>query len=131
MSEEVIDQVAAEEETELKRRERLYRGERPPLEVRARTVILVDDGVATGATMRAGIAALRQRKPERLIVAVPTAAPDTYAELTREVDEVIALTTPEPYIAVGVWYRHFPQISEKEVQALLEEAAQAHMAVSS
>jgi putative phosphoribosyl transferase len=131
ISEGVIDLVATEEEAELKRRERLYRGERPPLEVRGKTVILVDDGVATGATMRAGVVALRQLKPERLIVAVPTAAPDTYAELAREVDEVIALTTPEPYIAVGVWFRDFPQVGDEEVQALLEEAAQPRLAASS
>src|SRR3981081_2076149 len=93
----VIDRVAAEEGEELARRERAYRGGRPPLDVHGRTVILVDDGLATGATMRAAVKALRQREPARIIVAVPTASPETCEELRAEVDEVVCATTPEPF----------------------------------
>ena len=101
---DLIEAVAAREQRELARRERLYRGGRPPPDVRGRTVILVDDGLATGATMHAAIAALRQLQPARIVVAVPTASPDTCEQLQAEVDDVICAITPEPFQAVGRWY---------------------------
>ena len=115
----VIDAVAAREQQELARRERLYRGGRPPPDVRGRTVILVDDGLATGATMHAAIKALRQLQPARLVVAVPTAAPETCEALRAEVDEVICAITPEPFYAVGLWYEDFSQTTDEEVRDLL------------
>src|SRR5882757_4333615 len=115
----LIDAVAARERQELARRERLYRGGRPPPNVSGRTVILVDDGLATGATMHAAIAALRQLQPARIVVAVPTASPDTCQELRAEVDDVICAITPEPFQAVGRWYQDFAQTTDEEVQDLL------------
>ena len=115
----VIDAVAAQEQQELARRERLYRGGRPPPDVRGRTVILVDDGLATGATMHAAIKALRQLQPARIVVAVPTAAPETCEALRAEVDEVICAITPEPFHAVGLWYEDFSQTTDEEVRDLL------------
>lgn len=115
----VIDAVAAREQLELDRRERLYRGGRPPPDVRGKTVILVDDGLATGATMHAAITALRQLQPARIVVAVPTAAPDTCKALQAEVEEVICAITPEPFYAVGVWYEDFSQTTDDEVRDLL------------
>src|SRR6202047_4854481 len=99
--------VAAREQQELSRRERLYRGGRPPPDVRRRTVILVDDGLATGGTIRAAIMALRQLQPDRIIVAIPTASPETCEELKAEVDEVVCAITPEPFLAVGYWEDDF------------------------
>lgn len=118
----VIDAVAERELRELERRERAYRGDRPPPEVRGRTVILIDDGLATGASMRAAVAALRAQNPAQIIVAVPTAAPETCAALEPEVDKVICATMPEPFYGVGRWYEDFSQTSDEEVRALLEEA---------
>ena len=115
----LIDAVAVREGQELARRERLYRGGRPPLDVRDRTVILVDDGLATGATMHAAIAALRQLHPARIVVAVPTAPPETYEEMRAEVDDVICAITPEAFQAVGRWYQDFAQTTDEEVQDLL------------
>src|SRR4051812_25933567 len=106
---DVIDQVAAREEKELDRRERLYRGDRAPLNVRGCTVILVDDGLATGASMFAAIAALRQHNPGRIIVAVPVAPPETVAAVAEEVDEVVCPIMPSNFVAVGQWYHHFGQ----------------------
>jgi predicted phosphoribosyltransferase len=103
----IIDAVAARERQELARRERLYRSGRPPLDVRGRTVILVDDGLATGATMHAAIQALRQQNPARIVVAVPTASPETCEEMRARADDVICGITPEPFDAVGRWYRDF------------------------
>ena len=121
----MIDAVAAREQQELARRERLYRGGRPPPEVRGRTVILVDDGLATGATMRAAVAALRQLQPARIVVAVPTASPETCEEMKAEVDEVICAITPEPFHAVGLWYEDFSQTTDEEVRDLLARAGDA------
>jgi predicted phosphoribosyltransferase len=118
--EHVIDAVAAHEQQELALRERLYRGGRPPLDVRNRTVILVDDGLATGATMHAAIAALRQLHPARIVVAVPTASPETCEEMRAEADDVICAVTPEPFQAVGRWYQDFSQTMDEEVQDLLK-----------
>ena len=115
----VIDAVAAQEQQELRRRERLYRGGRPPPDARGRTVILVDDGLATGATMHAAIKALRQQQPARIVVAVPTASPETCEALRAEVDEVICAMTPEPFHAVGLWYEDFSQTTDEEVHDLL------------
>jgi putative phosphoribosyl transferase len=119
---DVIDEVAEEEWEELKRRERAYRDDRPPLDVRGRIVILIDDGLATGSSMRAAVAALRKQGPARIVVAVPIAATSTCRELQKEVDEVVCARTPEPFRAVGIWYDDFTQTSDEEVHALLEEA---------
>jgi predicted phosphoribosyltransferase len=124
--EEIIDAVAAQEQEELERRERLYRGDRPPPDVRGRTVILVDDGLATGSTMRAAIAALRAQHPARIVVAVPVGAPDTCAEFKDEADDVICARTPEPFFAVGLWYADFSQTTDEEVHDLLRRAAEEH-----
>ena len=121
--EDVIDRVAAAEQRELERRERLYRGDRPPADVRGKTAILIDDGLATGSTMRAAVAALRQLGPERIVVAVPVAAAQTCGELRPEVDEVVCAATPEPIYAVGLWYQDFSQTSDAEVSELLDRAA--------
>jgi putative phosphoribosyl transferase len=118
----VIATVAANEEGELDRRERSYRDDRPLPEVRGRTVILVDDGLATGSTMRAAAAALRAQHPERLVVAVPVAPPETCATLRSEVDDVVCALAPEPFFAVGNWYDDFSQISDEEVRDLLRAA---------
>jgi erythromycin esterase-like protein/predicted phosphoribosyltransferase len=115
----LIDAVAAREQQEVSRRERLYRGGRPPLDVRRRAVILVDDGLATGATMLAAIEALRKLQPTRIVVAVPTAAPETCEELRAKVDDVICAITPEPFHAVGLWYHNFSQTTDEEVRDLL------------
>src|SRR5438270_1900283 len=119
ISQYIIDAVAAREQQELARRERLYRGGRPPPDVRGRTVILVDDGLATGATMRAAIMALRQLQPARIIVAIRTASPETCEELKAEVDEVVCAITPEPFLAVGHCYEEFSQTPDEEVRDVL------------
>jgi putative phosphoribosyl transferase len=121
---EVIDAVTAREQQELQRREHLYRDDLPPPDVQGRTVILIDDGLATGSTMRAAVAALRQQHPARIVVAVPVAAPSTCSELQAEVDEIICAYTPEPFYGVGFWYEDFSQISDKEVHDLLVQAEQ-------
>ena len=120
--EALIDAVAAREEEELRRRERLYRGERTPPEVEGKTVILVDDGLATGSSMRAAVAALRRRRPARIVVAVPTAPVSTCEELRPEVDELVCARTPQPFYAVGIWYENFNQTTDEEVRRLLAEA---------
>jgi len=119
---QVIDKVAAYEQREVERRERLYRGDRPPAEVRGRTIILVDDGMATGATMHAAVAAVRQREPARLIIAVPVAASATCEEFASEVDELVCISQPEAFYAVGIWYEHFSQTTDEEVRYLLAQA---------
>jgi predicted phosphoribosyltransferase len=120
--EEVINFVAKRELQELQRRETLYRGNRPTPEVRDRTVILIDDGLATGASMRAAIAGLRAQHPTRIVVAVPAAAPDICEAFRSEVDEVVCAITPEPFYGVGRWYEDFSQVTDEEVQMLLEKA---------
>lgn len=122
----VIDTVAAREERELERREKAYRGERPLPDLAGRTVIVVDDGLATGSTMRAAAAALRRMGPSRVVVAVPVAAADSCAQIGREVDELVCAHTPEPFLAVGRWYRDFSETSDDEVRALLEAAQAQH-----
>jgi len=124
ISDDLINAVAAEEELELERRERAYRGERPMPLLEGRTVILIDDGVATGSTMRAAVAALRQKSPAQIVVAVPTAADSTASELRAEVDDFVAVIEPEEFFAVGQWYENFSQTTDAEVRDLLERAAQ-------
>jgi predicted phosphoribosyltransferase len=119
----VIDEITAQEQQELERRERLYRGDRPVRDVRGRTVILVDDGLATGSTMRAAVAALRQGEPARIVIAAPVGAADTCAELQQEADEAVCARTPEPFHAVGLWYKDFTQTTDDEVHELLRRAA--------
>ena len=119
---DVVDAVAERERAELMRRERLYRGGRPSPDVRGRTVILVDDGLATGATMMAAIEALRKLEPGRIVVAVPIASRDACEEMRRQADEVVCARTPEPFHAVGRWYEDFSQTSDAEVRELLGRA---------
>ena len=116
-----IEQVAARELEQLERQELAYRGERPPIDVRGRVAILVDDGLATGATMRAAITALRGRGAGAIVAAVPTAPPETCEALRREVDEIVCARTPDPFTAVGIWYRDFTPVSDEEVRELLAE----------
>jgi putative phosphoribosyl transferase len=118
----VIEAVAARERQELERRERAYRGDRPPLDVRGRTVILVDDGLATGTTMRAAAVAIRRQQPRRVVVAVPVASSAACADLRAVADAVVCAYTPEPFYAVGVWYEDFTQTTDDEVRDLLERA---------
>jgi putative phosphoribosyl transferase len=118
----VFDTVVAREQQELERRERLYRGDRPFPDLHGWTAILVDDGLATGATMRAAVVALRQHQPAHSVVAVPIAAPDTCEALRADVDEVVWALTPEPFYAVGLWYEDFSQTTDDEVRDLLAQA---------
>jgi putative phosphoribosyl transferase len=118
--------IVAREQAELARREQLYRGDRPPLALGGRTVIVVDDGLATGSTMRAAVAAIRQQRPAALIVAVPVGAASTCESLRREVDELVCPAMPEPFRAVGLWYREFPQASDAQVHELLAAARREH-----
>ena len=114
-----IDQAAQREQVELERRERLYRGTRPLIPLANKTVVLVDDGLATGSTMRAAVTATRLQQPARIVVAVPVGASSTCQELADEADEVICLRCPEPFVAVGLWYRDFTPTSDDEVRTLL------------
>jgi putative phosphoribosyl transferase len=117
-----IDAIAKRELLEIERRRALYAPGRKPLSAKGKTAILVDDGIATGASMRAAIAGVRRREPLRIVVAVPVAPPDTVAELRRQADEVICLAEPEPFGAVGYFYRDFHQLEDSEVIPLLAEA---------
>jgi putative phosphoribosyl transferase len=117
--ERVLEQVTERERAELERRERAFRGDRPPADVRGRVVIVVDDGLATGSTMRAAIAALRTQEPARIVVAVPAAPPQTCEELRPEVDDLVVLLAPHPFHAVGLWYEDFTPTSDEEVRAIL------------
>jgi predicted phosphoribosyltransferase len=127
ISYDVIEDVATREAHELERRERAYRGDRPPLDVTDRIVIVVDDGLATGASMRAAVAALRRRGPRRIVVAVPTGAPDVCDALRRDADEVVCAVLHEPFLSVGLWYDDFSQTTDEEVRSLLA-GAPAHEA---
>jgi predicted phosphoribosyltransferase len=120
---ERLDAVVAEERRELERREVLYRGNRAPLDLQGRTVILVDDGLATGSTMRAAVAAARRLHPQRVVVAVPVGSRSACEVLAAEADQVICLSMPEPFGSVGQWYEIFGQTSDEEVRELLAEAA--------
>jgi putative phosphoribosyl transferase len=118
-----LDAVTAAEQLELERRERQYRGDRPPPDVTSRTVILVDDGLATGSTMRAAVEALREEGAARVIVAVPIAPPETCDAFRDIVDDIVCARTPEPFYAVGLWYQNFSQTTDDEVRELLDRAA--------
>ncbi|HSJ54017.1 MAG TPA: phosphoribosyltransferase [Anaerolineae bacterium] len=119
-----IDAVAAVEQEELERRARAYRGDRPPPDVAGRKVLLVDDGLATGASMRAAVKALRQREPAEIAVAVPVAAPETCTEFQALVENVVCAATPEPFHGVGAWYDDFGQTTDDQVRELLAAAWQ-------
>ena len=119
---DVVSEVAAREERERLRREREYRDARAEPELRGWTVILVDDGLATGSTMRAAVAALRERQPAKIVVGVPVAAPSSCAELAPEVDEIVCARTPATFRAVGEWYQEFGQTTDEEVRELLQTA---------
>lgn len=122
VSPQAVDRVVQAEQAELERRERTYRGDRPTPDFSGRAVILVDDGLATGATMRAAIRVCRQRDAASVCVAVPVGPPDTVAQLKDEADEVVCLATPEPFAAIGAWYRVFDQTTDEEVRQLLDAA---------
>jgi predicted phosphoribosyltransferase len=122
VSREDVERVTGWEQAELERRERLYRGDRPFPDLHGRTVILVDDGLATGSTMRAAVTALRLEGPARIVVAVPVAAPETCAAFQHVADEIVCAETPEPFEAVGLWYDDFSQTTDDEVHELLEQA---------
>jgi putative phosphoribosyl transferase len=117
-----VEEVKRRETEELARRERLYRAGKPPVEVTGKTVIVIDDGIATGATMEAAVLLLRHQRAGRIVVATPVAPPDTVRKLAREVDELIVVAEPEEFSAVGEWYRNFGQTSDEEVCRLLAEA---------
>jgi putative phosphoribosyl transferase len=129
ISGKTIDEVAARELRELQRRDRAYRGDRPLPTVKNSTVILVDDGLATGATMRAAIAVLKQEQPQSIIVAVPVAPRAACDALKTEVDKVVCLATPEPFYAIGLWYEDFSQTTDEEVRHLLEQPTHNYTAV--
>ena len=122
ISDSVVQKVAAVEQQELERREQVYRGNRPMPEVSDRTVILADDGIATGSTLRAAVAILREQEPERIVVAVPVAPPASCEQLKTVVDELICLVTPDRLYSIGQWYQDFSQTTDAEVCQLLEQA---------
>ena len=126
ITEEQFEAAAAAETAEVERRERLYRGDQPPVDVHGRHVILVDDGLATGSTMRAAARALRAQQPQSLTVAVPVAAEETCYEVRSDIDEIVCGFTPQPFLAVGVWYEDFRPTSDDEVRELLAQASQLH-----
>lgn len=128
--EEVIDTIAAVEQRELERRERTYRDDRPPPDVEDRIVILIDDGLATGSTMRAAAASLRLQKPRRIVVAVPVSSRETCDEFRSEVDEIVCAVTPKHFQGVGLWYEDFSQTTDEEVRELLAVQQQHHIASS-
>lgn len=119
----VIDSVTAQEQRELERRDRAYRDDRPEPQIEGKTILLIDDGLATGATMHAAVRAVRQRSPARIVVAVPTASASTCDAFRAEVEDVICAITPEPFRAVGLWYKDFEQTKDAEVRHLLQRAA--------
>jgi predicted phosphoribosyltransferase len=120
---QVIEAVAGRETAELARREVLYRGDRGPVDLEGNVVVIVDDGLATGASMRAAVTGVRERRPRSIIVAVPTAAPEACAALGRLVDDIICLAQPDPFYGVGYWYEDFAQTGDEVVTSLLEQAA--------
>ncbi len=125
LSERDIEQVLSEEQKELTRREQIYRGDQPPLGVQGKTVIVVDDGIATGSSMRAGVQGLRRLQPSRIVVGVPVVPPRTCALLNGEVDELVCLKSPALFLAIGQFYEDFSQVSDEEVQAVLKRTAEA------
>jgi putative phosphoribosyl transferase len=127
---EMIEAVAADEQLELERREKLYRGSRPAPDVRGKTVILIDDGLATGSTMRAAAKALREQQPGRIVVGVPVSSSATCDEFRDEVDEIVCALTPEPFHGVGRWYEDFSQTSDEEVRELLGRGSRSEQAAA-
>jgi len=123
LSPEVIEEIVTREQHEIERRSRLYRGTRSLVDIQNREVILVDDGLATGSTMLVAVRALRQQKAERIIVGVPVGPSETCDALRREADEVVCLSSPEPFYSVGGWYEDFRQVTDGEVQQALSSAA--------
>ena len=123
ISEKVIEAITQEKLQDLERRERIYRGKREPLTIEGRTVILVDDGLATGASMRAAVHALKTKQPKKIIAAVPIGSADTCNQIRGEADEVVCGMTPDPFYAVGAWYSDFMQITDEEINQLLNHAA--------
>jgi len=121
--EQAVDAIAKDERIELERRERAYRSQRPALDVRGRTVVLIDDGLATGSTMKAAVEAVRALSPARIIVAVPVGSPDTCREFAGIADEIVCARRPEHFAAVGQWYDDFRQTTDEEVRELLQTAA--------
>jgi len=129
ISDSAIERIAREEQEELERRERAYRGDRPAPDLTSKILILIDDGLATGSTMRAAAQAVRAHRPSRVVIAVPVGAPQTCAELAAVADEVICARMPEPFSAVGQWYLNFDQTDDDEVRDLLQKSVttpQAH-----
>jgi putative phosphoribosyl transferase len=122
----VIDRVTEREQREIARREALYRDGRPSLSPANRTVVVVDDGLATGATMLAAVRALRRQKPERLLVAVPVASREACDQIREHVDQIVCADMPEPFQAVGIWYKDFSQTTDEDVRQLLQRAAHIH-----
>jgi len=117
-----IDRIMAKEQREMQRRERLYRGDYPPVDVHGRTVIITDDGLATGVTARAAIQSVRQQDPARIILAVPVCSPETPSEFHPIVDDIVCLKTPHALYAVGLWYRNFDQVTDRNVLTLMAAA---------
>ena len=120
---QAIERVIGEEQAELRRREREYRDDRPPPAIQGRHVFLIDDGLATGSTMRAGALAIRRQNPAELIIAVPVAAEETCRAMRQDADRIVCAVTPEPFYSVGLWYEDFSQTTDREVHDLLERAA--------
>jgi putative phosphoribosyl transferase len=125
-----IERITQRERAELLRRQQAYRGERPEPVLAGRTLILIDDGLATGATMRVAVAAVRQQRPHKVVVAVPVAPPETASLMSAEADELVCLMTPEPFRAVGQWYIQFDQTSDEEVRQILDRAWQKQHSAS-
>jgi predicted phosphoribosyltransferase len=123
VSDEDIEEVAEREQKELQRREEAYRGDRPSPRLEGRTVILVDDGMATGASMKSAVEAVKEAGPKAVVVAIPTAAPQTVEAISEHVDDVVCLITPQPFMAVGTWYDDFSQTTDEEVKDYLDRAA--------
>ena len=129
VSPQAVARVLEREEAELARREQLYRDDRPRIDVRGRTVIVVDDGLATGSTMLAAVTAIRRQRPGQLAIAVPVGAPETCRSLRKEADELVCPAMPDPFRAVGLWYRDFPQATDQEVHDLLDAARREQAAM--
>jgi putative phosphoribosyl transferase len=131
ISQEAIEGVVTRERRELERRDRIYRGTRPAPDLGHRTIILIDDGIATGSTIKAALSTIKQQQPDRIVVAVPVAPPDVCKELKDEVDEVVCLLTPEWLYAIGLWYEDFSPTTDEEVRHLLALALKEQTATSS
>lgn len=125
ISPETLEEIAQREQTELERRETLYRGARPAIELKGKTVVLVDDGLATGASMRAAVLAVRHQRPAAVIVAVPTASPQAAREMARIADEVVCAAVPDPFWGVGAWYDDFRQATDADVTRILRQSREA------